>query len=109
MLETENLYALIDTISAIDNALLTTREINFEHLKLLMLITFNECLIKEPNPLIKSYLTVTIDHLISIEDGKNLNEIKEENTIQPQTEYKNIDEEKEILSKILHGKVPPIR
>ena len=60
---------IISTLSAIDDNIKFEHNISLEDLKILLLITYNECLIQDnPNPLIKSFLTVVLHNFIELED-----------------------------------------
>lgn len=60
---------IISTLSAINDNIKFEHNISLEDLKILLLITYNECLIQDnPNPLIKSFLTVVLHNFIELED-----------------------------------------
>lgn len=60
---------IVETLSAINDSIKFEQNISLEDLKILLLITYNECLMQEnPDPLIKSFLTVTLNNFIELED-----------------------------------------
>lgn len=60
---------IISTLSTINDNIKFEYNISLEDLKILLLITYNECLIQDnPNPLIKSFLTVVLHNFIELED-----------------------------------------
>lgn len=60
---------IISTLSTINDNIKFEHNISLEDLKILLLITYNECLIQDnPNPLIKSFLTVVLHNFIELED-----------------------------------------
>ena len=59
-------------VITIDENTIANNGISFDDLKVLTLLTFNECLMSEfPNPLIKSYLTIALNHFIECENNRN--------------------------------------
>ena len=60
---------IIQLLENIDATILQTQNISIEQLKLIILITYNECLSKEQaDPIIKSFLTVVCKHFIDLEN-----------------------------------------
>lgn len=60
---------IIATLSAINDNIKFEYNISLEDLKILLLITYNECLTQDnPNPLTKSFLTVVLHNFIKLED-----------------------------------------
>lgn len=60
---------IISTLSTINDNIKFEHNISLEDLKILLLIAYNECLIQDnPNPLIKSFLTVVLHNFIELED-----------------------------------------
>lgn len=116
MLDKEQIEQIINMVITIDENTIANNGISFDDLKVLTLLTFNECLMSEfPNPLIKSYLTIALNHFIECENNRNqendsivanpieepLSEKKEENN--------NISKlQEEIIHSLIHGRAPII-
>ena len=113
MQEINNLNKILSTIIEIDNRIISNQEVTLEDLKILTLINFNECLATndQPNPLIKSYLTVTFDHIIQLEneiqDTNQQNSLIEQNSNIP-IPIEQLNYENEIIKKMIHERAPKI-
>lgn len=86
---------IITTLSTINDNIKFEHNISLEDLKILLLITYNECLTQDnPDPLVKSFLTVALHNFIELENYYSLQSF--ENT--------NFSEE-QIINTITHRKM----
>lgn len=86
---------IITTLSTINDSIKFEHNISLEDLKILLLITYNECLTQDnPDPLVKSFLTVALHNFIELENYYSLQSF--ENT--------NFSEE-QIVNTITHRKM----
>lgn len=86
---------IITTLSTINDNIKFEHNISLEDLKILLLITYNECLTQDnPDPLVKSFLTVALHNFIELENYYSLQSF--ENT--------NFSEE-QIVNTITHRKM----
>lgn len=92
---------IISTLQNIEVEVLSTGTIDYENLKIISLIFFNEFLNShnDPNPVIKSYLTTILNNSIDLENSYQETPQEDE-----ETRIKN-----NILHKVTHGKAEGLK
>lgn len=110
----EHTTQIIDIISKIDTAMVLNQAANIEDLKLLLLIIYNECFCNEEklDPVLKSFLTVTLNRFISLENAAQSQPTEEINDIMPNCEddegMKAAILNEHIIRQLIHSRAPQL-